>query len=111
MVAVFCTGKQSLNARKCIVSIVVFIRCFFLVARSYELQIEKDHQRKGIGRFLMGVLERLAKHYGMEKLILTVLSNNQNAIDFFTKMRFTPDDTSPTKSEASGYEILSMRLS
>lgn len=86
------------------------IAVFFSFTPSYELQIEKDHQRKGIGRFLIGALERTAKHYQMEKLILTVLSNNQNAIDFFTKMGFAPDDTSPSKSEASGYEILSKRF-
>lgn len=77
---------------------------------SYELQIEKDYQRKGIGRFLLNALERMAKHYQMEKLILTVLCNNQNALDFFTRMGFQPDDTSPTKTEAMSYEILSKRF-
>lgn len=73
------------------------------------MQIEKDFQRKGIGRFLIDALERCARHYQMEKLILTVLSNNTNAIEFFCRMGFATDDTSPTKSEATGYEILSKR--
>lgn len=74
---------------------------------SYELQIERDHQRKGIGRFMIRALERLAAHYDMEKLILTVLNNNQNAVDFFTSMGFAMDDTSPSLSESTGYQIMS----
>lgn len=54
-------------------------------------------------------MERLAKFYEMEKLILTVLSNNINAIQFFKSMGFSMDDTSPSKTEATGYEILSKK--
>lgn len=81
----------------------MFILC------SYELQIERDYQRKGVGRFMIRLLERLARHFAMEKLILTVLDNNQNAIDFFTSMGFGVDDTSP--SELNGYKILSKIMS
>lgn len=76
---------------------------------SYELQIEKEYQRKGLGRFMINAMERIAKFYEMEKLILTVLSNNTNAIDFFKSMGFIADDTSPSKSEATGYEIFSKK--
>lgn len=58
---------------------------------------------------MISAMEKLAKHYEMEKLILTVLINNQNAIDFFTSMGFTTDDTSPSASEANGYHIMSKK--
>lgn len=75
---------------------------------SYELQIEKDYQRKGLGRFFISALERMAKHYNMEKLILTVLSNNEDGIKFFNDMGFTTDDTSP--SPPTDYAILSKNI-
>lgn len=78
-----------------------------LLIFSYELQIEKDYQRKGLGRFMLNALEKMTKYYEMEKLILTVLSNNQNARDFFTSMGFKTDDSSPDREENTGYEILS----
>lgn len=58
---------------------------------------------------MINAMNTLAKHYEMEKLILTVLSNNQNAIDFFTRMGFNTDDTSPSSSEKSGYHIMSKK--
>lgn len=75
---------------------------------SYELQIEKEYQRKGLGRFFINALERMAKHYEMEKLILTVLSNNEDGIKFFNSMGFKPDDTTP--DAPSDYAILSKTM-
>lgn len=75
---------------------------------SYELQIEKEYQRKGLGRFFINALERMAKHYNMEKLILTVLSNNEDGIKFFNSMGFITDDTSP--SPPTDYAILSKTM-
>jgi len=74
----------------------------------YELQIEKEYQRKGLGRFFINALERMARHYQMEKLILTVLSNNEDGIKFFNSMGFVTDDTSP--SQPTDYEILSKNM-
>lgn len=56
---------------------------------------------------MLAALEKMTKHYEMEKLILTVLSNNQNARDFFASMGFRTDDSSPDREESTGYEILS----
>lgn len=75
---------------------------------SYELQIEKEYQRKGLGRFFINALERMAKHYNMEKLILTVLSNNEDGIKFFNNVGFVTDDTSP--SPPTDYSILSKNM-
>lgn len=74
------------------------------------MQIEKTYQRKGLGRFMMTALEKIAKHYGMEKLILTVLSNNEDGLTFFKSLGFSKDDSSPDTVENTGYEILSKSL-
>lgn len=74
------------------------------------MQVEKEYQRKGLGRFIMNALEKIARHNQMEKLILTVLSNNEDAITFFKSLGFGVDDTSPDAAENSGYEILSKLL-
>lgn len=74
------------------------------------MQIEKEYQRKGLGKFMMTALERMAKMYEMEKLILTVLSNNSDGITFFKSLGFSRDDSSPDASENTGYDILSKLL-
>lgn len=53
------------------------------------MQVEKEHQRKGLGRFLMSALEKMARHYQMEKLILTVLTNNEAGSTFFKNVGFS----------------------
>lgn len=80
----------------------------------YELQIEKRMQRKGLGRFLMQILELLAIKYSMTCLMLTVFLINTNAIAFYTQMSYEIDSTSPTKDinfitsgETADFEILS----
>jgi GNAT superfamily N-acetyltransferase len=49
---------------------------------SYELQVSKSYQGKGLGRYLMTLLEALARHYQMKKVMLTVLKRrNPKEID------------------------------
>lgn len=84
--------------------------CFRSIERSYEMQIEKEYHRHGLGTHMMTALEKMAKLYEMEKLILTVLDNNTDSIEFFRRLGFVTDDSSPDKSEKSGYEILSKKL-
>lgn len=72
--------------------------------------MEKEYQRKGLGRFLMNALEKIARHYQMEKLILTLLTNNEAGLTFFKGLGFGVDDTSPDAAENSGYQIMSKLL-
>lgn len=73
----------------------------------YEMQIEKSAQRKGLGKFMMTALEQCAKHWGMEKIVLTVLTNNPDGTAFFTALGYTLDETSPDKADKAEYELLS----
>lgn len=74
------------------------------------MQVEKEYQRKGLGRFIMNALEKMARHYQMEKLILTVLTNNEDGITFFKSIGFGVDDNTPDAAENCGYQILSKLL-
>jgi GNAT superfamily N-acetyltransferase len=80
----------------------------------YELQIEKRAQGKGLGRFIMQVLELFSIKYGMTSLMLTVFLCNTDAMAFYQKMRYEIDSTSPSKDikyltseEPLDYEVLS----
>jgi len=65
----------------------------------YEIQIEEDFQKEGLGTFMMKVLEMLAFKADMRKIILTVLKDNEPAMKFFkTNLEFEPDVTNPVKS-------------
>lgn len=46
---------------------------------SYELQLEAVIQRKGLGKFMMQILELIAFKNSMRKVVLTILKHNQNS--------------------------------
>ncbi|KAK4884244.1 hypothetical protein RN001_000515 [Aquatica leii] len=76
----------------------------------YELQLEVDVQRKGLGKFMMQILELMAFMNNMKKVVLTVLKNNDNS-HFFKAINYQIDDSSPIDEddddEEYPYEILS----
>ncbi|XP_055378260.1 N-alpha-acetyltransferase 40 [Condylostylus longicornis] len=76
----------------------------------YEMQIEQDFRRIGLGRFMMAALEKCAEFWNMEKVVLTVLRNNYDAKAFFSKLDYKLDETSPDDNEKVDYEILSKVL-
>lgn len=47
----------------------------------------------------------------MEKLILTVLTNNDYGLTFFRSLGYFEDDTSPDAREGTGYVIYSKLFS
>lgn len=84
----------------------------------YEIQIDEEFQKKGLGKFMMQVLEMLAFKADMRKIMLTVLKHNEIAAKFFkSHMKFEFDETNPaedvqwnekyTDIEQLDYEILS----
>ncbi|XP_017472949.1 PREDICTED: N-alpha-acetyltransferase 40 [Rhagoletis zephyria] len=73
----------------------------------YEMQIESSSQRQGLGKFMMNALEQCARHWHMDKVVLTVLKNNTNATAFFKAIGYGLDETSPDILEKAEYEILS----
>ncbi|XP_053631972.1 N-alpha-acetyltransferase 40 isoform X1 [Cherax quadricarinatus] len=75
----------------------------------YELHLEVECRNKGLGKFMMQVLELMAFSNQMHKVVLTVFKHNPDGMAFFTKCRYEIDETSPedTYEETFDYNILS----
>ena len=54
----------------------------------YEMQVDETHQRKGLGGFMMEALERMAKLWSMERVVLTLLINNGAAMPFYERLGY-----------------------
>ncbi|KAJ4486227.1 acyl-CoA N-acyltransferase [Lentinula aciculospora] len=66
----------------------------------YELEISPLHQRKGLGKVLMKLLEAIGRRTKMEKIMLTVLDNNTAANNFYRTVGFLLDECSPTYEDS-----------
>lgn len=72
----------------------------------YELQLEPQVQRRGLGSFLMQALDVLAQRFRMCKLLLTVFVGNEGALAFYRgALGYRTDCTSP--GNGADYLILS----
>ncbi|XP_041037947.1 N-alpha-acetyltransferase 40 [Carcharodon carcharias] len=90
------------------------VECGEEVLYCYEVQLENRVRRKGLGKFLMQILQLLANSTQMKKVMLTVFKHNRGAYQFFREaMQFDIDESSPSVSGCCGddcsYEILSRR--
>ncbi|KAI0660436.1 acyl-CoA N-acyltransferase [Cubamyces menziesii] len=61
----------------------------------YELQVSKPFRSSGLGRFILDKLLMIGKHWGMAKVMLTVLKSNTLARQFYARNGFELDPTSP----------------
>ncbi|KAB7502613.1 N-alpha-acetyltransferase 40 [Armadillidium nasatum] len=84
--------------------LLAFSHFRFDVDYSEELHVIPEERSRGIGKFLLVILETLAITYKMEKVILTVFKSNTSAIKFYTKNGYEEDRTSPI---GKSYVILS----
>ncbi|GMS80185.1 hypothetical protein PENTCL1PPCAC_2360, partial [Pristionchus entomophagus] len=82
----------------------------FAVVYCYEIQVETGYQRKGLGSIIMKVLEKLAVKLEMDKIMATVLKYNIRSLNFFRKIGFEEDVSSPKDKECD-YFILSKEIS
>ncbi|XP_065834995.1 N-alpha-acetyltransferase 40-like isoform X2 [Oscarella lobularis] len=86
------------------------------VGYCYEVQVEADVRRKGLGKFLVQILELIGHRWKMKKIVCTVFKENRGSMDFFTKkLRYETDVTSPSvcdpmNADEYSYEILSKQL-
>lgn len=67
----------------------------------YELQLEKEVQRKGLGKFLIQALELMAFKNNMKKVVLTTFKHNTEGLNFFHSLNYTTDETSPVDENGS----------
>ncbi|XP_063387178.1 N-alpha-acetyltransferase 40 [Cydia fagiglandana] len=73
----------------------------------YEVQVEAEGRRRGLGQRVLSVLERLALATRMRCVRLTALTHNPAASAFFRACGYVLDETNPALEEAAHYEILS----
>jgi GNAT superfamily N-acetyltransferase len=79
------------------------------VVYCYEIQVEVGYRRKGLGRFMMKVLEMLTLKADMQKLMATIFKKDKAEEEFFKKaLKFEMDETSfvDTVNEQFEHEIL-----
>ncbi|XP_025906712.1 N-alpha-acetyltransferase 40 [Nothoprocta perdicaria] len=90
------------------------VECGDEVLYCYEVQLESRVRRKGLGKFLLQILQLVANSTQMKKVMLTVFKHNHGAYHFFRDaLQFDVDDSSPGAGGCCGddccYEILSRR--
>jgi len=76
----------------------------------YEIQLEDCVKRKGLGKFMMQVLEIMAFKADLRKIMLTCFKHNPAAQKFFkTALKYEIDETCPIDDvyEQHDYEIVS----
>ncbi|XP_024437908.2 uncharacterized protein LOC7485183 isoform X2 [Populus trichocarpa] len=78
----------------------------------YEIQLESHVQGKGLGKFLMQLIELIARKSCMGAVVLTVQKANAVAMNFYrSKLRYTISSISPSRVDPlmgleKSYEIL-----
>ncbi|KAG9457687.1 hypothetical protein H6P81_002195 [Aristolochia fimbriata] len=78
----------------------------------YELQLESCVQGKGLGKFLMQLIELIAHKNHMGAVMLTVQKENRSAMNFYmNKLRYVISSISPSRIDPligaeKSYEIL-----
>lgn len=72
----------------------------------YEIQLKKNVQGKGLGRYLMSLMENIAFHWNMKRIVLTVLKSEINVIKFYFSLQYEIESYSP---KDTFYYILSKK--
>ena len=79
----------------------------------HDLQVQKETQRKGVGKFLMMLSEMIAKRLGMGGAIASCQRANLDAMAFFKGIKYGLDAISPVnihptaEDDAYNYELVS----
>ncbi|KAG9299527.1 hypothetical protein G9A89_020698 [Geosiphon pyriformis] len=82
----------------------------------YEVQLVKSARGKGLGTFLVTLMEDIGRRWGVKKSMLTIFKVNKRAFDFYQHLGYRIDGISPSaylgpKEGANfDYEILSKVL-
>lgn len=85
------------------------------VVYCYEVHLEDELRSKGLGKFMMQILEMLALKTAMRKVVLTAFKHNPEAMRFFKeKLKYEIDEMSPEPEhepeDPDFYEILSKSM-
>jgi hypothetical protein len=61
----------------------------------YEIHLSESARGKGLGGFLMRAAEEISRLAGVEKVMLTCFLSNENALNFYQRLGFEVDVSSP----------------
>lgn len=77
----------------------------------YEIQVSKEHRGLKLGWWLMKSVEALGRFFTFSLVMLTVFCNNVQAREFYSRLGYSVDPSSPTDCQDNpGYLILSKRI-
>lgn len=68
------------------------------VVYCYEIQVYPPFRQFGLGKFMMNRLETLAKKTKMRKVMLTVFKSNTNARQFYDRLGFKVEYSTPEQT-------------
>ncbi len=73
----------------------------------YEIQIAPEYRGRGLGSFLIRMMELISNRTKMSKIMLTMQVRNKRAQAFYERCGFVLDPSSPTGRQAAreGYKI------
>ena len=84
----------------------------------YEIHLSDPVRRIGLGKHLVDIVSEVGRNAGVEKLMLTVFTRNQHAVDWYSRMGFAVDDSWPEArtlrsgiTKQADYRILSRSIS
>lgn len=72
----------------------------------YEIQINKNVRGKGLGKYLMTLMETIAFFFKMKRIVLTVLKSEEDVVKFYFSLQYEIESYSP---EDAFYYILSKK--
>ena len=78
----------------------------------YEIQVSKEHRGLKLGWWLMKSVEALGQFFTFSLVMLTVFCNNVQAREFYSRLGYSVDPSSPAEDcqDNPGYLILSKRI-
>jgi ribosomal protein S18 acetylase RimI-like enzyme len=79
----------------------------------YEIQIASSHQSKGLGKYLMQLVELITRKGGLTRIMLTVFHENTAAVALYNKLGYVKDGDSPgvvNPTGEHGYEIMTKMM-
>ena len=69
------------------------------VAYCYEIQVHSNYRQFGLGKWMMNRLEIIAQSTNMRKIMLTVFKSNAIAQQFYNRLRFKIEYSTPPNAK------------
>lgn len=87
-------------------SFMLTIEDDYFVAYIYEIHISQNLQGKGVGAWMMDVVEGVGKRAGCHKAMLTVWRSNEGARRFYERLGWGEDEFSPGPRKMRGGRVM-----